>query len=339
MEIETIFGFTWVKASYFEIGVVAAFLLLLGGMIGLLKYYHYLSEKKIQDESLFLFKAKRFGLSNFQIRLLHNLAKAEKLSNPSVLLEQSALFEQAIGRFLLFLRKNGNESPESLEEICKDIVITYEKIYNPALVKKPLDEISQIETGQLCYFTTSGGAVYLGKILTKTPDSLTFKLFRTARRLQELAVRQPITVYLWRVGDAEYVFQSETVSLDKNILVIFLSEQFSRQKEFRLPYVDTIIPMTITTKDPGPLEEARVMKGTLVKINDYEAVVRTGGMLDYQDEYYLDFEAMDFKFRIAARILANKTAEEGSSICYTLKFDEMSEAARGVLKKFIYEQI
>ncbi|HOO70611.1 MAG TPA: hypothetical protein PK926_02540 [Spirochaetota bacterium] len=338
MEIITVFGVKWIKASYPQIAVIAAFLLFIGAFLGLLKYYQYLKNKKIHDESLFLFKMKRLGLSNFQIKLINNMVRTLKLSNPNELLEQSALFEAATGKFLQFL-KSKTENLDALASICKDITITYEKVYNPGRYKKPLESISQIENTQLLYFTTEDGTVYLGKILTKVPDSLTLKLFRSIKELHSLRGEQPITVYIWRIGDAEYVFNSKTISLDKNILTIVLPESFIRDQEFRHPYIETILPMSIVKIEPDPVEEVENVTGTLFKINDYEAVIRTGTRLDYDTDYALSFEIMEFQFKIVTRIIANKTVEEGNIIYYTLKFTEMSDAARSVLKKYIYEHL
>ena len=338
MGVPTVFGFYWIKASSTEILMVLAFLLFLGATYALLRYNQFLKNKKIQDESLFLFKMKRLGLSNFQIKLINNLVKTLYLTNPNELLQNSALFEEAVGQFLRFLKKGG-ESMDSLFDICKDITITYERIYSPALYKKPLESMAQIENNQLLYFTTEDGTVYLGKIISKTAESISIKLFRILKELQALNAEQPLTVYLWRIGDAEYIFKSKTMGLDKNILNISMPAEFTRDKEFRHPFIDTIIPITITRADPGPLDEPENLAGTLFKINDYEAVIRAGSKFDYNHNYIIEFDAMDFKFHITARILANKTIEEGNIFYYTLKFIEMSDPARAILKRYMYEHL
>ena len=338
MGVPTVFGFYWIKASTPEIIMVLVFILFMAGVYALLRYNQFLKNKKIQDESLFLFKMKRLGLSNFQIKLINNLIRTLNLSNPNQLLENSALFEQAIGDFLRFLKKKG-ESMESLSEICKDITITYERVYSPALYKKPLESMNQVEINQLMYFTTMDGTVYLGKIVTRTADSLSIKLFRIQKELKGLGFEQQVTAYIWRIGDAEYIFTSKTMGLNNNILTISMPESFTRDKEFRHPFLETIIPITIRKADPGPLDEQEEVPGTLFKINDFEAVIRAGSRFDYNHSYIISFDAMDFKFIITARIIANKTIEEGNIFYYTMKFVEMSEAARAILKRYMYEHL
>jgi hypothetical protein len=48
---------------------------------------------------------------------------------------------------------------------------------------------------------------------------------------------------------------------------------------------------------------------------------------------------MDFNFSSYVRIIATKTVEEGSTMYYTVKFDEMSPSSRNVLKKYVYENL
>ena len=48
---------------------------------------------------------------------------------------------------------------------------------------------------------------------------------------------------------------------------------------------------------------------------------------------------MDFNFRVYVRIIASKTVEEGGTVYYTVKFDEMSPSSKSVLKKYVYEHL
>ena len=61
--------------------------------------------------------------------------------------------------------------------------------------------------------------------------------------------------------------------------------------------------------------------------------------LDYRLRYILVFKAMDFNIQTITRIIATKTVEEGGAFFYTVKFDEMSESASKVLKKYVYEHL
>ncbi|MBN2079827.1 MAG: hypothetical protein JW838_12745, partial [Spirochaetes bacterium] len=78
---------------------------------------------------------------------------------------------------------------------------------------------------------------------------------------------------------------------------------------------------------------------TIYKVNNYEAVIRVGGKLDFRRRYHLDFTVLDFKVRVLTRIIATRTVEEAGAFYYTFKFDSMSEGANNVVKKYVYEHL
>lgn len=338
MEINTVFGIKWPVPSGFEYVLILIIVLLAVVIASLIRYRIYLKDKRIHDYQFFLFKMKRLGLSNFQIKIINNMAEFLRLSNPSEMLDKSDQFEQALGRFLVFLRDKG-EKEESLAGICKDITIIYEKLYFNELFKKPLERIQDIGLEQLLYFVTDSGDVYLGKIVLKQEDYLFILLFRPVREIQKLSVGEDVIVFIWRVGDAEYKFTSQIGGIDFKTVKIGIPETFIRDKEFRHPYLDVIIPAAISKADLKPLEEPVQFTGTVLKMNDYELVVRMTRRLDYRFKYMVEFELMDFKFNTNCLIIANKTVEEESLYYYTFKFTEMSEGARHVLKTYIYEHL
>jgi hypothetical protein len=338
MDVDTVFGVKWPSETPAEIFFIFLFILILFIFLGLLKYYKNLQQKKINDQQLFLFKMKRLGLSNFQIKIINNMSQLLQLSKPNEILNNSKLFESALGKFLIFT-KSTNESEESMESISKDISIIYGKLYHPAQYKKPMESLLDIENDQLLYFTTKDKNVYLGKIISKNIKSLTISLFRNAKNLSEISVETPIDVYIWRVGDAEYSFSTTTMNLTKNILAIKLPDKFLREREFRHPYITVILPCTISKLELGIIEEREEINGSLYKINDFEAVIRISKKLEYKMTYQIKFTLDEFNFLIDSKLISNKTMEEGNITYYTFKFQKMSDAAINVLKRYMYDHL
>ena len=258
-----------------------------------------------------------------------------RLANPNLIFEKKDLFEKAVTRFLTFL-KNKDEKEETLSAICKDITITYEKLYNPVTYKKPLEHIEDIENDQLLYFVTNFENVYLGKIISKNKKGITVQLFRTKKGLYIPSDDNIVNVYIWRVGDAEYEFSTKILESDGNMILIERPLEFKREKEFRHPYMDVIVPAIARKLSDEKPEE---IKATLFKLNDYEAIIRTNNTLDYKHQYELEFKIMDFQFVISSKIVANRTIEEQNIFYYTLRYQQMTEAAMSVLKRYIYEHL
>ena len=332
MEIKTIFGVTWHVPSNFEIFLLAMFIVLIITFLVLLKLHLNKKDKRLNDYQLFLFKLKRAGLSNFQIKIINNISQLLKLKDPNILLRSPELYEKSIGEFLQFLRDK-NEDLDSLTAICKDITITYDKIYRPASFKKPLKNISELELNQLLYFITPDGDIFLGKFILSIENDLQVKLFRNKKQLQHLSVDKDVVLHIWRLGDAEYIFNSKIIKIEDQKVILQISEEFDRKHEFRLPFLDIVQAALVSDLDENKYE------GTVVKINDFELVLRSRHELDYQKLYDIHFELDGFKMVIRAQIIADSIIKENHVFYYTLKFNNMSEPARNVLKKYLYEHL
>ena len=367
MDIVTIFGITWHKASASDITILVAILMIPVSLIVLIRMYQKIKNRKIQEEHLFLFKLKRLGLSNFQIKIVNTIVQILKLSFPRQLLEKPELFEKAIGRFLTHTRESG-ETEDTQLIICRDITTIYDKLYFNRRSKKPLKGIQDVDEDQLIYFSPIADKVFIGKIISRDDTNLFITIFGNAGDLADIPEKKSVTFHIFRVGDAEYEFISPIDGWDGTTLKVKIPDEVVMREEARHPYIDVIIPAQISREEVAPKEkEAAVANGiteknkseektpdeqamivedmkeempcTVYKINDYEAVLRLSQKLDYKSRYILEFKAMDFNIQIITRIIATKTVEEGGAFYYTVKFDEMSDSASNVLKKYVYEHL
>ena len=98
MDIETVFGVIWRQASIFEITIIFLFISTIIFFLFLLKYNQVLKDRKIHDYQLFLFKLKRLGFSNFQIKIINNIVDILQLKDPNALPKDPELYEKAVGR-------------------------------------------------------------------------------------------------------------------------------------------------------------------------------------------------------------------------------------------------
>ena len=366
MDIQTVLGITWYKASANDIIVLIAILMIPVSLVILLRIRQKLKNMKIQEEHLILFKLKRMGLSNFQIKIVNTIDQILQLSSPKKLLEKPELFEKAIGRFLTYTRESG-ESEDTQCAICRDITTIYDKLYFSTITRKPLKGISDVNEDQLIYFSPAADKVFIGKIISRDNAHLFITIFGNPGDLADMPKGESVSFHVFRVGDAEYEFVSAIESWDKTLLKVKMPDGLVMREEARHPYIDVIIPAQITREEVIPKEKEEAEKETaeseqsegmipdeesitveeltqempctIYKINDYEAVLRVTHKLDYRFRYIIELNVMDFNVRIITRLIATKTVVERDSFFYTVKFDEMSESANNVLKKYIYEHL
>lgn len=378
MDIETIFGITWRKASGGDVALIIVLiaapvvLLLAVALIRRMRYRH------IHDSQLFLFRLRRLGLSNFQIKIVNNIIGILGFSNPMRLLEKQEFFEDAVARFLDHARETG-EDGESQCLICRDITIIYDKLYSNMQFKSPLRGVKDLDETQLVYCLAAPRRALLGKIVSWDGRNLYMKVFGGPSRIAGLDLKGPLRFYIFRMGDAEYEFTSSISGREGSTLLVEIPREIERKGESRHPYIDVILPAElIPVIDQGaadlegvavvhaeaveakavaaegeetPSGEERIedtgqaeiaeerIPCTIYKVNNYEAVIRVGGKLDFRRRYHLDFTILDFKVRVLTRIIATRTVEEAGAFYYTFKFDSMSEGANNVVKKYVYEHL
>lgn len=367
MDIVTVLGITWHKASMGDLLIAFIILMIPVSVLLLYKILQKIRSNKIHEEQVFLFRLKHLGLSNFQIRIVNNLIDMIGFSSPLEFLGNPGFFEKAVGAFLSHTRGTG-ETEDSQRMICRDITIIYDKLYFHMNYKKPLKGIEDIDSEQLIYFSPLPEKVFLGKIISRDARTLIISIFGNAGDLAAIPIKQEVTFHVYRVGDAEYEFVSAVQGHQGAALKVDIPQEIVMREEVRHPYVDVIIPAILFREQKAsPQQQRVVIEGektehdekvglppdeamvvdeteekitcTMYKLNDYEAVVRVSKKLDYRFRYYLDFQIIDFNVRALVRIIATKTVEEEGTLYYTVKFEELSSSSKSVLKKYVYEHL
>ena len=339
MDFLQMFNERWWKPSGIEVFLIIVIVFVVPFAIAFsVMLYRRLMSKRIHDNQLFLFRLKRLGMSNFQIKIINNLIGILRFSNPNLLLEKSDFFETAVGQFLSHADARA-ESVDSQAQMCRDITIIYDKLYYRKQFKKPLGGVQDIDEFQLLYFAAGAERVYLGKIVSRDGKHLYLKIFATPVEIREIAVGSNILINMFRVGDADYRFAARIAGQDGNTISISLPGSLERGEESRHPYIDVIIQASLTLSDSVEGIEDEHINCTIYKINEYEAVLRTNQKLDFKKDYMLEFVENEFNFKILTKILTGKTIEEGASLYYTMKFGEMTEISSRVLKKYLREHL
>lgn len=332
------YPFEWPRPDMFEIALVLGLVFAAVIIYLIYKYLESKEQTRIHNYQLFLFQAKRKGLNNFQFKILKNMASYLKLSNPKDLVSSSALFESTLADFIEFL-KSQTEGEENLMGIFRDLTTIYERLYTSGSSRKPVESMTDIEEGEILYFTTENGEVYLGKASGRGSGFIALKIFTPSKILRNFENETPVSLHVLRINDAEYLIKTVTSGTDINTVKVKISDDVTREREFRHPYINVVVPAVVTVVSPAGLTEPELIECTILKINEYECVIRIPSPLEYEREYPLSFEINKYKFNVNSRIVSSKTVETESVYYLTFKFLDMSDPGKVILTRYIAESL
>lgn len=298
------------------------------------------NQSQAQGKQLLLFKAKQLALSNYQFKILQGMTDLLKLDPPAQILDDPTLFERSILRFLSYAGKMG-ENRESIESICKDIIITYEKIYHPVGIRKPLSHIREIEVNTLIAITSPSGKFTVAKIKNVSKNTITITPFALRSEFENFVPGADLRIIFWRAGDAEYEFNSIVISIQTSVIEIDIPSEFSRGTSVPHPLVDLIIPCRIFPKPVIATQKDAFtpVDVDIFKINEYEAVIRSKNKFDHGIAYFIEFIISDFTIKTEISILRERYIADRKIYYINIKFIDLSEAARSVIYEYINEQL
>ncbi len=341
---------SWPMPGVFGISIVLGIIFAVLVIYLVLYFFRLKGQARIHNYQLFLFQVKRKGLSNFQIKILRNMSAYLKLSNPKELISNAALFESSLDDFTEYIKAQ-NEEKENITDIVRDIAVIHKKIFSRAAYPKPFESMTDLEDSEIIYLTDEADNIFPGKVTGRGNGFITLRLFTPAKNLKLFEKELPVTLHVLRINDAEYMVKTMTSGVDMNHLKIKVPGEITKEREFRHPYINVTLTAFITVEKPqvaatddttGPVEAADTVEKiecTITQLNEYECVLRSPALLSFEKHYPISFELDNFKFITMSRVISSKTVERESVYYLTLKFMEMSDSGRAVLRKFIAESM
>ncbi|MGL4370204.1 MAG: hypothetical protein ACRCUT_11135 [Spirochaetota bacterium] len=300
----------------------------------IIKRYNDTIKREIsKGQQLLLFKAKSRGLSDYQFKILKGITDFLQLEKPSLIAEDPLLFERSIGRFLRYAVKMG-ERTDSLESICSDLVITYEKLYHYADIRKPILQVRDCEINTLLSIGTEDNNRFIGKIRECGKDNFTVHIFAFPEDLKKITPGLGITVFFWRAGDAPYTFHSVITGITGSAIEFLAAGELQRGQSVPHPLINMIIPCIIL--QPGSEEK---ITADIFKMNETEAQIRCSQKLAHDTKYIIEFSLSGFAVRTDVRILRERYIADRHIFYFNIKMENLSEAAKNVVSNFITEHL
>ncbi len=336
MYIETIFGLRWRIPTSTELILIIFIIVLIILVFVFIRLLLIRNQSEEHENQYILFRAKQKGLTNYQYRILNGMIRIIKLPTPSDIFKSSELFEKSIGSFIKYVQNSKQDEPEMLVKIMKDIVITYEKLYLNAEIRKPLQSPELLEAGHFIFFYTDKNRFFLGKLATHKQQYLILKLFRLPAELGALPVNETVHCYLWRSGDAEYTFDTLCAGSKDSFVYLVRPETFERGAEVRLPYVSTLTPCSLVDeKDVSK----RQHQGTIIRLAEHEVTFQSSHELRSGEDWNIEFVVDEFTIHCQGTIISEKNVSDKKIVYITFKFSKLSDAARSVIKRYIVEHL
>jgi len=343
MDIEPVvnfLGFKWRVPGNTELIIGFSLIFLVVGIYFLFRYLKYLENLKKHEYQFLLFKAKHIGLTSFQYKIIRGITEILKLKKPSEILKNRILFEKSISSFFDYITEM-EQNNDNTESICRDIVITYEKIYHGSKPRKQIESFDENETGTLLYAVAENQSSFIVKLIDKLPGTARFEVLKSLNEVSNLNSGSKIKLNFWRAGDAEYSFEAEIFLADIKNRIIETTEPVlqSRFNPVRVPYIETIIPCVITVKPTSPDADPVKAEGIINKINTEELVLRSVIKMDFKHNYNLLFKLYDSDISVDCRLLSDRTVSSETNFFYTFRFSAMTESGKNTIRKFVMDHM
>lgn len=242
------------------------------------------------------------GFKFNEIILLWKLAKESEIEEPLKLYVSVPTLNMAISKVIMNAKENGTESLESTQNFIAKLYDYRTKIDLEHDSKKGLDSTKYLEKGQRLRIILKGKGVFASEILNVGHELIIqLPLQKNVRTVDpDEWVTHDVSVYLWRKGDAGYVFDTRVTNagIFQGQSVIYLAhtnqlERAQKRKSVRsacqiyaqLYFIDT-------TGEPNydALEVDPGYKCLLEDISEDGAMIRIGGLGRQNVKIKIQFE-------------------------------------------------
>lgn len=259
-----------------------------------------------QVQIQFMMTGQDKGFKFNEILLLWKLAKEAQIQEPLSLYVSVPTLNMAISKIVMESKTNGTESLESTQNFIAKLYEYRTKIDLDHENKKGLESTKYLEKGQRLRIILKGKGVFVSEILSVGHELIIrLPLQKNVRVIDGNEwVTKDISVYLWRKGDASYVFDTRVTNsgVFQGQSAIYLAhtnqlERAQKRKSVRaecqiyahLYFIENEIPEFDTVEvDEG-------YKCLLEDISEDGAMIRIGGQGKQNIKIKIQFE-IDGKF-------------------------------------------
>ena len=229
------------------------------------------------------------GFKFNEILLLWKLAKEAEIEEPLSLYVSVPTLNMAISKIVMDSKEKGTESLESTQNFLAKLYEYRTKIDLDHANKKGLDSTKYLEKGQRLRIILKGKGIFVSEILSVGHELIIrIPLQKNIKVIDGNDwVTKDVSVYLWRKGDAGYVFDTRVTNAGvfQGQSVIYLAhtnqlERAQKRKSVRVAcqiYANLYFIDTTEEPDYDAVEVEGGYKCLLEDISEDGAMIRIGG--------------------------------------------------------------
>lgn len=241
----------------------------------------------------------KFNLN--EISILWKLAKVVELEEPEALFVSTNALTRCITNLIETSRREGTENAPQTQDFLAKLYKFRTKIELASENKRGLESSKALSNGQKLRLILKGSGIFASKILNNSRDLVITVPIQDGRIKipPEEWKDKDVSVYLWRKGDAGYVFDTKVLTSGvfwgQNVLYLAHSDNLFRaqkrksiRSECHINAQLYIIKETVT--DYSQVETAPGFKCILEDISSDGAMIRIGGKGVNNIQIKLQFE-------------------------------------------------
>ena len=239
-----------------------------------------------------------------EISILWKLAKIVDLEEPETLFVSTASLTRCITNLIETSKRDGTDSSLETQNFLAKLYKFRTKIELASENRRGLESSKALSNGQKLRLILKGSGVFASRILNNSRDLI------ITIPIQDGRIKIPpedwkdkeISVYLWRKGDAGYVFDTKVLAagifLGQNVLYVAHSNNLFRAQKRKSIRTECHIPAQLYIIKEAVTEFAQVetapgFKCFLEDISSDGALIRVGGKGVNNIQVKLQFEIDD----------------------------------------------
>lgn len=283
-----------------------------------------------------------------EISILWKLAKIVELEEPEALFVSTNALTRCITNLIETSKREGTENALETQNFLAKLYKFRTKIELASENRRGLESSKALSNGQKLRLILKGSGVFASRILNNSRDLI------ITIPIQDGRIKIPpedwkdkeISVYLWRKGDAGYVFDTKVLAagifLGQNVLYLAHSNNLLRAQKRKSIRTQCHIPAHLyiikeTVTEYAQVETTPGFKCFLEDISSDGAMIRVGGKGVNNIQVKLQFEIDDLLILMYCLVRSVEYNSSNNQSRLHLECIHIEPAMRNAILSFVYK--
>ena len=283
-----------------------------------------------------------------EISTLWKLARVIDLEDPETIFVSVNSLSKCITNLIEKSRRDGTENTMETQNFLAKLYKFRTKIELAAENKRGLETTRALSNGQRLRLVLKGNGVFAARIINNSRDLIITIPIQDGRiKIKPEEWREKdVSVYLWRKGDAGYVFDTKVLSCGvfwgQNVLYLAHSDKLFRAQKRKSIRTECHIPAQLyvireAVSDFSQVETAPGFKCFLEDISSDGAMIRVGGKGVNNIQIKLQFDLEGMLILMYGLVRSVEYNSEANQSRLHLECMHIEPAMRNAILSFVYK--